>query len=169
MIDGYFALGQTYPHKYISTPAKYFMRNVTFNIDAVHLAEELSKNIAFETVTVSRSTYKRGSDTRWYGLYTWTVSFIDRLGDVPPTLTKHNLHVPDEASNPVVTIDIADAGLAIPAASSFYVDSVESINGNEIQGTISVNIPSIGTAASIDLANGNAGPAIDPTSFKNQL
>ena len=65
MISGKFALGQSYPHKYLTNATNvltnYYSKNMTFNIDATHMADTLSAmhqlpvgalNLGYATVTM---------------------------------------------------------------------------------------------------------------------
>jgi hypothetical protein len=153
LIDGTFTLRQNYPHKYLvgtGGQSVHTSPSFVFNIDADHMAQELSQMAAMGNVTVARTTYQTGTDKRWYGLYTWTISFTDKLGDVDPL-------DPD-------TSGLSAAGISADAT----IEVTTVLDGNEVKGTFSVSIPDISQAASIDYS-GLSGPAISAANFKAAL
>lgn len=91
LIDGLFGLNVTYPNIIEGPISAYDSPLVPWNINGDYLANTLSNFTYFGLVSVNRIAYIPSTEYRWSGGYIWTVTFLERNGNIPRMGTLNKL------------------------------------------------------------------------------
>ena len=137
LLSGNFSLAISYPNRNIGTPSDYTTVQFPWNIHPTDFEKLLSDNVYFGTVKVQRTALIHDPKKRWSGAYTWTISFIQRNGQVPQLNVINNLNVDlgtNKFSNQAnISVGTEKNRLPLP-----YEDPKKAVIGNEIDGSYSL-------------------------------
>jgi len=158
MIDGYLELNTTYPHEYIGKPRSYATASMRWNVDPANMQAAMQavhdvsgSDLAFGYVTVTRDVYIPSTELRWSGGYTWTITFLSKVGNVPAMTPISALHNHNNASQVRFQVSDQNSGVhdtyqgSLNYATFSQDDPGTAVDGNQVGGKFGLSFNGVYT------------------------